>query len=78
MKTIKIRSRGVGAGAARSGLRESSDGVAINLTRFHFLTRQGIPVSHNGVVTPNHPDMVWLLRPASGSPSYSEPVANPV
>jgi hypothetical protein len=39
-------------------------GMAISLCTVTFAGSQGVAISQNGVVTPNHPDMVWLVQPA--------------
>ncbi len=36
--------------------------TAVSLCAVAFVDGRGVAVSRNGVVTPNHPDMTWLMQ----------------
>lgn len=70
MKRIAIRQlrSPTPSGARREP--EAGGGVAITLDGIQFLAQQAVPVSRNGVVTPNGSEMAWLMqasdRPKTG------------
>jgi hypothetical protein len=66
MKPIAIRRAGSKPIAPALPSPGGEGGVAVTLSTIAFGSQSGVPVAHNGVVTPNHPDMVWLIqRPAT-------------
>ena len=62
MKRIDIRQleNPPPAGARRA--TKQGGGVAISLDGIQFRARQAVPVSRNGVVTPNGSEMAWLMQ----------------
>ena len=58
--TIHLRSLTVAPGARPTG---PACGMAVSLCAVTFVGGQGVAMSCNGVVTPNHPDMAWLIQP---------------
>ncbi len=64
MKHIGIRPLGNPAPSTARRAAERRGGVAISLDSIQFLGRQGVPVSRNGVVTPNGSEMAWLMQAA--------------
>ena len=62
MKEISVCGRGFKKGSASSSQHQPRPGRTITLAPVAFANIQGVPVSQNGVVTPNHPDMVWLAQ----------------
>ena len=65
MKEIPICGRQFKKGSASLSQHQPQQGRAITLAPVAFANIHGVPVSHNGVVTPNHPDMVWLAQKPS-------------
>ncbi len=39
--------------------------MAVSLSTVTFADGHGVAIARNGVVTPNHPDMVWLMQSAA-------------
>jgi len=71
MKRIGIRHLGNSAPSDARRATEPGGGVAISLDTFQFLGHQAVPVSRNGVVTPNGSEMAWLIQ-APGRPKPEE------
>ncbi len=70
MKPITIRKAKCKSVAATLPSPGGEGGVAVTLSTIAFGSHSGVPVADNGVVTPNHPDMVWLIqRPATPTPT---------
>lgn len=70
MKEIPICGRRFKKGSALPSQHQPQHSRTIALAPVAIANIQGVPISHNGVVTPNHPDMVWLAQ-KSNSPVAS-------
>ncbi|MCX6903122.1 MAG: hypothetical protein NTW03_06510 [Verrucomicrobia bacterium] len=62
MREIPICGRRLKKGSALPSQHQPQPDRTITLAPLAVANIHGVPVSHTGVVTPNHPDMVWLAQ----------------
>jgi hypothetical protein len=73
MKRLTINRNKAKAAAPLAEPSGLSEPVAVSLSYQVFANSRSVPMARNGVVTPNHPDMIWLVQRPRDPPVPSDP-----